>query len=463
VLVDFLEGDPDRPIITGRVYNEGNLPAYPPDVASGEEGVDHRLLTVIRDDFGNEIKFDSTPGREHILLRSPYNNSVFQIGWGGTSGIPGPPGETGETGAAGDTGATGDTGAQGVPGVAGGSDGPWFEIVGGAKGGLVIGAALDFFLGFKSEVKAGLFFDAALGAGGDIYVGSMCEVNLSTKYSYNREKTIRECDDDIYSYSNEDHMIHGTDRVTLTAGPAPFIGPMLPGASRSGATLIRMEKDDVWIATGAKPLEAASSNIDKKLTSLGWLLGLGVIGVGAAGVVTGYIGKANEGLGFGLGCGLAAVAGGIGAVSVAKTMKLTGASVTMPKKLGGKTYGYESQEIETPEVPEEPKALFHMSDDTTSIVSNSGGKTSGLCVKAPAGVVIATKGPGTAGHVVVRDSGEILIDAGNKPVTIAGSEIIFLTKKFTVNGVSINVGNNLEVKGLPPPMAALPPIVREIE
>nr|WP_242631514.1 phage baseplate assembly protein V [Xanthomonas oryzae] len=26
VVVDFLDGDPDRPIITGRVYNEDNMP-----------------------------------------------------------------------------------------------------------------------------------------------------------------------------------------------------------------------------------------------------------------------------------------------------------------------------------------------------------------------------------------------------------------------------------------------------
>ena len=29
VIVDFLEGDPDRPIITGRVYNADNMPPYP--------------------------------------------------------------------------------------------------------------------------------------------------------------------------------------------------------------------------------------------------------------------------------------------------------------------------------------------------------------------------------------------------------------------------------------------------
>ena len=29
VIVEFLEGDPDQPIITGRTYNANNMPHYP--------------------------------------------------------------------------------------------------------------------------------------------------------------------------------------------------------------------------------------------------------------------------------------------------------------------------------------------------------------------------------------------------------------------------------------------------
>ena len=29
VVVDFLEGDPDRPLVTGRVYNSEDIPPFP--------------------------------------------------------------------------------------------------------------------------------------------------------------------------------------------------------------------------------------------------------------------------------------------------------------------------------------------------------------------------------------------------------------------------------------------------
>jgi len=72
VIVDFLEGDPDRPLITGRVYNADNLP--PLALSEGQ----HK--SIIRDDYGNEIIFDGTPDDEHIELRSPHFESALILG-----------------------------------------------------------------------------------------------------------------------------------------------------------------------------------------------------------------------------------------------------------------------------------------------------------------------------------------------------------------------------------------------
>ncbi len=72
VIVDFLEGDPDQPICTGRVYNADNMP--PKTLAT------HKDVSIIRDKFGNEIQFNSTPGSESLSLYSPSHDSGIILG-----------------------------------------------------------------------------------------------------------------------------------------------------------------------------------------------------------------------------------------------------------------------------------------------------------------------------------------------------------------------------------------------
>ncbi len=72
VIVEFLEGDPDRPIITGRVYNA--------DQPTSQILPDNKHVSEIRDDFGNALVFDGNEGKEHIRLSSPNHNSIFMLG-----------------------------------------------------------------------------------------------------------------------------------------------------------------------------------------------------------------------------------------------------------------------------------------------------------------------------------------------------------------------------------------------
>ncbi|MCP1673941.1 type VI secretion system VgrG family protein [Natronocella acetinitrilica] len=72
VIVSFLEGDPDRPIVTGRVYNADNMPACPLP--------DHQYCSVIKDHYGNAMVFNGTPGKEHISLYSPSHDSLMVLG-----------------------------------------------------------------------------------------------------------------------------------------------------------------------------------------------------------------------------------------------------------------------------------------------------------------------------------------------------------------------------------------------
>ena len=68
VLVDFLEGDPDRPIITGRVYHEHNTHPYPLP--------DEKTKSTIKSDTSpggggfNELRFEDRKGAEEVFLHA---------------------------------------------------------------------------------------------------------------------------------------------------------------------------------------------------------------------------------------------------------------------------------------------------------------------------------------------------------------------------------------------------------
>lgn len=66
VIVDFLEGDPDRPIITGRVYNADHMPAY----TLPDEKTRSYIKTNSSKGGGgtNEIRFEDKKGSEQILI-----------------------------------------------------------------------------------------------------------------------------------------------------------------------------------------------------------------------------------------------------------------------------------------------------------------------------------------------------------------------------------------------------------
>src|SRR5271165_1227723 len=71
VIVDFLEGDPDRPIITGRVYHAENMPPW---------GLpDKKVISGIKSDSTkggggyNEYSMDDTKGNELITIHAQYD------------------------------------------------------------------------------------------------------------------------------------------------------------------------------------------------------------------------------------------------------------------------------------------------------------------------------------------------------------------------------------------------------
>jgi type VI secretion system secreted protein VgrG len=68
VIVEFLEGDPDRPIITGRVYNGDSKAPY--DLPANKTVSTLKSLTSKGGGGDNELRFEDNKGHEQILLHA---------------------------------------------------------------------------------------------------------------------------------------------------------------------------------------------------------------------------------------------------------------------------------------------------------------------------------------------------------------------------------------------------------
>jgi type VI secretion system secreted protein VgrG len=71
VIVDFLEGDPDKPIITGRVYNGENMPHY---ALPGEMTKSYVKTYSSKGGGGfNELRFEDKKGSEQVFIHAEMN------------------------------------------------------------------------------------------------------------------------------------------------------------------------------------------------------------------------------------------------------------------------------------------------------------------------------------------------------------------------------------------------------
>jgi type VI secretion system secreted protein VgrG len=88
VVVDFLEGDPDRPLITGRVYNAEQMPPYALPANQTQSVLKTRSSKQGATDNFNELRFEDKKGSEEVYFhaeknfnRVVENNDTLKVGF----------------------------------------------------------------------------------------------------------------------------------------------------------------------------------------------------------------------------------------------------------------------------------------------------------------------------------------------------------------------------------------------
>jgi type VI secretion system secreted protein VgrG len=76
VIVSFLEGDPDRPLITGSVYNGTHKPPYALPANATQSGVKSRSSKEGNDKNFNEIRFEDKKGSEVLHIHAEKDHTV---------------------------------------------------------------------------------------------------------------------------------------------------------------------------------------------------------------------------------------------------------------------------------------------------------------------------------------------------------------------------------------------------
>ncbi|WP_229215570.1 type VI secretion system Vgr family protein [Duganella sp. CY15W] len=82
VLINFLDGDPDKPVIVGQLYNQN---AQPPALGKGELPANRYLSGIksreINGERANQLRLDDTEGQISVQLASDHDDSQLNLGF----------------------------------------------------------------------------------------------------------------------------------------------------------------------------------------------------------------------------------------------------------------------------------------------------------------------------------------------------------------------------------------------
>lgn len=242
VIVECLEGDPDRPIITGRVYNNANMPPL--------ELPANKAKRIWEDDYGNQLVFDATPGDEHIRLYSPHHNSGINLGRS-TSSF---------------------TQSNDIKGVVG----TQLNGVFGANLAHIFGANVTTVVGSNAAVNVGGNYNANL--------AQQFNLNLGPQFTYTKGLDLSYGDNDFSKVTSGDVLISSDNRVCVVGGA----GQVAPGVPDGTSVMYADEKGIELTSGGSKEVKTPISQTwPKVLAGINMLLPLAAGGMMAA--TSGYV------------------------------------------------------------------------------------------------------------------------------------------------------------------------------
>ena len=226
VLLTFIDGDPDRPVIAGAVPN----PESKSPVTGGDNTVTpaveaNNKQSIFRDRSGNELIFDSTEGSEHISIQCPYN---------GGSGVVYGKGQEGEG---------------------------RFEWSATNKCELATGNTFEGFLGNAGEIKVGTstegFFglanEFALAGKHEALIGYGAEFHWGPKFEYHMGHSVEKSEKDRDSTADENNIISAGQTLNLAGGifeKKPNALGIITKQPTANTSIINLDKDALTLSFG---------------------------------------------------------------------------------------------------------------------------------------------------------------------------------------------------------------------
>ncbi|MDY6842662.1 MAG: type VI secretion system tip protein TssI/VgrG, partial [Thermodesulfobacteriota bacterium] len=253
VIVDFLEGDPDRPIITGRVYNEKNQPHNnTDDDRDTMKPSVNQHISGFRDEYGNKLIFDAKKDQERVVLKSPKHDSYLSLG---------------------EAGAELRTNADRV------------DRVLGSIADVGLGSKLEALFGLEAALKIAQSYEFAFGQVFELVAGNKIEFGFGTEFEYKITKDLKAVEGDIEHECKKDYKLTAGDGFCIMGGTRD--------EGSKNRSIINAFADGIMLSLGEeKETKTAKADLGK----LTW----GIFGVASlVGIIFAVVAKVFESVGEG--------------------------------------------------------------------------------------------------------------------------------------------------------------------